>query len=660
MNEHMSPIPSRIYNAAVGGHVCGPEDVDFGQKVVHLIKYDRGGNEVSFESQITQTNKIYVIHDDFTLSSNVTIPANCTLEFDGGSIDGGGTAGLGNGHTVIFNNTIVTKQKNAFTNCRFAGSLATQQVFMSTFGVVADGLTDDSWVINDVINCTYNKSSEVFFDCDGDYKIASPTHNATIHFKSNTIYNFTGKGFIKRTPTGQGHTDGGTVTACVNAENVVINNIRIDGNFGYSGGSGENGFSCSNTINVTIRGGIIKNCNRGDFVLMADNTVYKGDGGKGIQTEHSGNQNLLIDGVSFYNCSIAISYRTEYNAEEYAPQIIHANNIYAENCPIFLYCGLINIGTLDASLLNLNIENSTIKNCGWFKYGVTDKNHPDDYTGTDPENPNHSKYQDEGGVFVFDRATNLHLNNITVIGDKSSWNIFCGTHNNCSFNNIVINQQCTSIISIDQGAYNLNYSDCENNYYKFIVNCDYTYLFSHIDSRSQFANVTFEILLMNIIKDVSVVEPTSFGHLLHGYKCNLRLIPVYKSKDVLSYFDLLDGDLDNFINSPVNGIVNNIHKLYIGNYSEKPYYASFGKQYLIESGERVIPVWKSKTTPGKYYEADGNEASISRSGSTAARQKQLSVHKSIGFVYMDTDINKPCFWNGTKYVLADGTDAPTT
>ena len=34
-----------------------------GQKVVHLIKYDRAGNEVSFESQITQANKIYVIHD---------------------------------------------------------------------------------------------------------------------------------------------------------------------------------------------------------------------------------------------------------------------------------------------------------------------------------------------------------------------------------------------------------------------------------------------------------------------------------------------------------------------------------------------------------------------------------------------------------------------
>ena len=87
MIEYRMPIPARAYNTAVGGHVCGPEDIDFGQKVIHLIKYDRNGNEVSFESQVTQANKIYVIHDDFTLSSNVTIPSNSVLEFDGGSVN---------------------------------------------------------------------------------------------------------------------------------------------------------------------------------------------------------------------------------------------------------------------------------------------------------------------------------------------------------------------------------------------------------------------------------------------------------------------------------------------------------------------------------------------------------------------------------------------
>lgn len=126
MTEHRSPIPARVYNAAVGGHVCGPEDVDFGQKVVHLIKYDRGGNEVSFESQVTQTNKIYVIHDDFTLSSNVTIPANCVLEFDGGSISLG--------------------------NYNITGPVNNESLTPENFGAKGDGVTDDRKAIQAAIN----------------------------------------------------------------------------------------------------------------------------------------------------------------------------------------------------------------------------------------------------------------------------------------------------------------------------------------------------------------------------------------------------------------------------------------------------------------------------------------------------------------------------
>ena len=142
MSEHMSPIPSRIYNSAVGGHVCGPEDLDFGQKVVHLVKYDRAGNEVSFESQVTQANKIYAIHDDFVLSSNVTVPANCVLEFDGGSISGaytitGQNTGINAGLVKIFN-----------TNVTIAGTWNIVEAYSEWFGAKGDGVTDDTLSIN--------------------------------------------------------------------------------------------------------------------------------------------------------------------------------------------------------------------------------------------------------------------------------------------------------------------------------------------------------------------------------------------------------------------------------------------------------------------------------------------------------------------------------
>ena len=104
----MSPIPSMIYNAAVGGHVTNSqqiidEDYNLEQKDINketlgipynasnpngmgriVLKKTDNFKEV-VEAQ-TNGNTIFVIKYDFTLTDNVTIPANCVLEFDGGSI----------------------------------------------------------------------------------------------------------------------------------------------------------------------------------------------------------------------------------------------------------------------------------------------------------------------------------------------------------------------------------------------------------------------------------------------------------------------------------------------------------------------------------------------------------------------------------------------
>lgn len=165
MSEHISPIPSRIYNAAVGGHVCGPEDVDFGQKVVHLIKYNRDGNEVSFESQVTQANKIYVIHDNFILSSNVTIPANCVLEFDGGSISGA--------HTITGNDTSVNAGliKIFNTDITLAGTWAVTEAYPEWFGAVKNTANDSRVAIQKCLDY-FNKTV-----LSGSYRISSSDNN---------------------------------------------------------------------------------------------------------------------------------------------------------------------------------------------------------------------------------------------------------------------------------------------------------------------------------------------------------------------------------------------------------------------------------------------------------------------------------------------------
>ena len=63
----------------------------------------------TFAEQVTRASTIYVIKYDFNLDEDITIPANCVLEFDGGSISGV--------HALIGQNTVI----NSMTTPIFDG-----------------------------------------------------------------------------------------------------------------------------------------------------------------------------------------------------------------------------------------------------------------------------------------------------------------------------------------------------------------------------------------------------------------------------------------------------------------------------------------------------------------------------------------------------------
>ena len=92
----------------------------------------------SFASQLTQQNTIYVIRYNFTLTGNVTIPVNCVLEFDGGSITGA--------YTLTGNNTGINADlvKIFNTNVTLAGTWDVAEAYPEWFGAKGDGITDDS------------------------------------------------------------------------------------------------------------------------------------------------------------------------------------------------------------------------------------------------------------------------------------------------------------------------------------------------------------------------------------------------------------------------------------------------------------------------------------------------------------------------------------
>ena len=134
MSEHKIPIPSMIYNAAVGGHVTNSQQIidenlnreqqDINEEVAGVpynasnpngmgkIVLKKNDNFKQVVEAQTNGNTIFVIKYDFTLTNNVTIPANCVLEFDGGSLSGtytitGNNTGINAGLVKIFNTDVI-------------------------------------------------------------------------------------------------------------------------------------------------------------------------------------------------------------------------------------------------------------------------------------------------------------------------------------------------------------------------------------------------------------------------------------------------------------------------------------------------------------------------------------------------------------------------
>ena len=114
-------------------------------------------NDMTFAEQVTDTNTIYEIRYDFTITGTATIPANCVLRFVGGSIKNG---------TLVYDNTRIDGDYNIDCNC--SGILANEIVSPKMYGAKGDGITDDTAAFNAVQSCP----GDVFVE-SGNYLLTS-------------------------------------------------------------------------------------------------------------------------------------------------------------------------------------------------------------------------------------------------------------------------------------------------------------------------------------------------------------------------------------------------------------------------------------------------------------------------------------------------------
>lgn len=129
------------------------------------------------------TNTVFVIQYDYTLGENVTIPAGCMLQFDGGSISGNGN----DANTISGRNTKIEAGPVKIFNSTLTlgGTWTVDNWNICWFGCVGDGVFDNSTAFSYALSQMKNIGTKVIDGYAwGDYCLYVPDGKFLFH---NTV-----------------------------------------------------------------------------------------------------------------------------------------------------------------------------------------------------------------------------------------------------------------------------------------------------------------------------------------------------------------------------------------------------------------------------------------------------------------------------------------
>lgn len=263
--------------------------------------------------------------------------------------------------------------------------------YTSAYGL-GSGVSDDKATLQSLIDTlSAAGGGEIIFDSNSDYLVSD-----SIYVRSNITLRFIGSGFIKATTS----TSNGAVLVVYSGspstitDNVVIYNPRVDGNnLGYptSAVAGENGVAGTKCSHVRVYGGLIKNCKRGT-------SSQTGAGGKGLQFE-SGVEDILVDGVTIKNCTVAMETGgVPDDATSRKGIAVTYTNIKAYNCERLIVLNHQFTAPFTTAAVNAVVDGVQAYNCG-------------------KEIPAGTEY--DFGLIVWDRYGNSVIRNIEIYNEDS-------------------------------------------------------------------------------------------------------------------------------------------------------------------------------------------------------------------------------------------------
>ena len=121
--------------------------------------------------RMLNTNTVFVIQEDFTLSEDINVPDNSVLEFIGGSLKGG--------HTIFFSGTELMGMVNLEVNCN--GTILNTKGYLSWFSSSSINSHNLNWLLT---NCNET-------DIDRDIVLDAPinlgNHRVNLYSSNNSI-----------------------------------------------------------------------------------------------------------------------------------------------------------------------------------------------------------------------------------------------------------------------------------------------------------------------------------------------------------------------------------------------------------------------------------------------------------------------------------------
>lgn len=565
---------------------------------VTVYEYRENVDDINLLTQemVSEANTVYIIQYDYILKGNITIPANCVLKFEGGSISGtytitGQNTGINAGLVKIFN-----------TDVTFAGSWNVAEAYPEWFGAVGDGVIDDT--------LSFQKTVDLIHLHGGIIKMASVTYfilganqNKGILPKSNVTIKGTGSSKFLL-----GSKDANIISNLIPYKagdyteivNFWIEDIIFDSNGSVLGDPSSDeysfGFYIFYGINVGARrckfinsyyGAInYQRCRRNVYIedcyfenignySDAHLGKYSAFGADGVPYDTTSMEGLYVYRNKVINCGRFCRINGSLNTKRYGEQrnIIFKDN-YIENCGQGFY-------TINSGIVrNVTFDNNIFKNIKVRAISILCNTE-----NLEGEKPAYGdNIQIINNKFLYD-STNPPMNNGSVI--------YLDILNNATISNNIIQHFGASTSCRITPISLLNTK----------LNASQTY------------NAQIQIFDNNFFTD------EKFANIINS---------------VNNYDLLLNGNVISFVVSFVLIAIeeNNNNKVLLTN--------------------NIFPKRINSTNFLTNTPADviikGNIGTVEALGTTSERP----TNKQRGFMFLDVTLNKPIWWTGTVWVDATG------